>query len=396
MGMLHLEQLQADTRYLYRIEDENGPVWSEEDASFLTPPEKGMPVHFSFAAGSGANHWIEDRPGIWKAIAGDHPEFFLALGDTPYADGQMWFESQAWEAVRSSEIQPERAQIEAAFRRKAREAIPLAYEHFREAPGFFEMTRKSFWVETWDDHDTGINNGDRENPVIGIALDNLKAFTPNPAFGLDSAPGSFWQLSWGDIDFFLLDDQSYRTPTQEALKQPESATILGKIQLNWLLDGLRKSRGRFKFIVSGSPFNDNSRKDDSWTSYPVERQKIIDAIVSSRIDGVILISGDVHRSEIFSLPWLETSGGYPLYEIVASPLYQRARSCGPAVTGRRFCLGSADKDIVQLYARIEVDTSASDAGVLIQIRGLEKEVFFSRKILLSDLTWQPSDGDNPR
>jgi len=394
MGMLHIDKLEPDTRYRYRIEDRNGVIWTKEDASFLTPPKKGKPVHFSFAAGSGANHWIEDRPEVWKAIAEDHPDFFLALGDTPYADGQMWFESQAWKGIRHTQsdnssfgIHQERMDIETAFRRKARSAIPLAYEQFREAPGFSDMTRKSFWVATWDDHDTGIDNGDRENPVIGIALENLKAFTPNPSFGLEGTPGSFWQLSWGDVDFFLLDDQTYRTPTRDALKHPENATILGEIQLSWLLDHLRESRAQFKFIVSGSPFNDNSRKHDSWTSYPGERKKIVDAIISSKINGVILISGDVHRSEIFSLPWLEDSGGYPLYEVVASPLYQRARSCGPAIETRRFCIGSAENKITELYAWIEIDTSTPDAFALIQIRGLENEVFFSEKIRLSDLKW---------
>lgn len=396
MGKLHIKGLSPDTIYRYRLETKTGVVWSAENASFRTPPEAGEPTHLLFAAGSGANHWIDPQPKVWKAIAADQVDLFVALGDTPYADGQLWYETTAWEIARKADrkdkdLQSRSFRSEAAslLRRKAREAIPIAYEHFRECPGFSLMSSQSFWVATWDDHDTGINNGDLENPLQEIALENFKAFTPNPSFGLKEAPGAFWKLRWGDIDIFLLDDQSFRTPTVEALADASSATILGRKQLQWLMDGLKKSRATFKIIVSGSPFNNNSRKDDSWISYPRERKKLLDFIVAHGINGIVLLSGDVHRSEVFALPWLEEHGGYPLYEVVSSPLFQRARSCGQAVENRSFCSGSTDHGIRELYALFEADTTKKDPSLMFEIKGLEGEVLYSQTLHASQLRWSP-------
>lgn len=399
IGIFHLDGLSPDTRYRYRIEDQDGSIWSAQDASFRTPPEIGRATHVQFAGGSGANNWIEPNPGLWTAIARDQPDFFIALGDTPYADGQLWPEGDRWEAARrlKRKYSGEKAQKQLEesaknLQRRAQEAIPLAYEYFREGPGFSQMSRQSFWVATWDDHDTGINNGDRDNPLGEIALENFKRFTPNPSFGLPDAPGAFWKLSWGNVQLFLLDDQTFRTPTEESLQDPQNATILGKRQLQWLFKELRESKAVFKILVSGSPFNNSSRKTDSWVSYPKERRLLVDEIRRSHIDGVLLLSGDVHRSEIFRLPWLEEDGGYPLYEIVSSPLFQRARSCGAAVENRIFCSGSADHKVRQLYAWFDADTRPKDPVITFQIRGLEGEVLYSHSIHASQLSWKPKDG----
>ncbi len=395
MGIFHIEGLMADTRYCYRVEDENGPIWSDEETSFRTPPEIGAATHLRFAAGSGANTWLQPYPKVWKAIANDQPNFFLALGDTPYADGQLWLESQSWENAREDfRTHPgrtSRRNLENAatsFRQKAREAIPIAYEYFREAPGLGRLSSRSFWVATWDDHETGVNNGDREDPVWKIAIENFRRFTPNPSFGLPDAKGAFWVLHWGDVDVFLLDDQSYRTPTVEALKDPDHATILGKKQREWLIQGLKDSKAVFKIIVSGSPFNNNTRKDDSWVVYPKERKRILDVITRARIEGVLLLTGDVHRSEIFRLPWLEESGGYPLYEIVSSPLYQRSRNCGPTVKHRIFCSGSAEHQLRELYGYFDIDTRKKDPSITFEVRGLEEEVLYSQTLLASELSWK--------
>jgi len=398
MGIFHLEGLKAKTSYRYFVENPGGDIiWPEGDRDeneFKTPPEIGEPCRFSFSTGSGANSWIRPFPEVWESIAKERPDFFIALGDTPYADGMLWFESQEWEDARArderehSAVSREKRKAAAgAFLEKAREAIPMAYEYFREAPEFSRLFSSSFWIATWDDHDTGLNDGDREDPVLRLALETFKAFTPNPSFGLPEAPGSYWILHWGDVDFFLLDDQSFRTPGGEKSGDPKGATILGSAQMAWLVKNLRQSTATFKILVSGSPFNDSSRKSDAWGTYPGDRKKLIDTIVSSKIEGVILLSGDIHRSEVYSLPWLDASGGYPLVEVVSSPLYQRARACGPSVDGRVFCMGSSEGEILELFARFEIDTTGSDKKILIEVRSSAGEVYFSSTIRASDLRW---------
>lgn len=393
MATVVLEGLEPGKFYRYRVETADGTMWKRKDAVFRTPPEVGIPTRVIMAAGSGANHWARFKTGVWSAIADSGPDLFLALGDTPYADALLWREDHHWndareryETLPSEEGRQMLEDLGRQYRRRAADAIPLSYESFRETKNFDTMTRKSFWVATWDDHETGMDNGDRENPVLEQARDWFKAFTPNPSFGANGE-GVYWIQQWGDVDIILLDDQSFRTPTTTALAHPETATLLGSEQFDWLVDRLAGSKAVFKIIVNGSPFNDFSRKEDAWVSYPAERERLMDAIARHRVGGVVLLSGDVHRSELFRLPWLEERGGYGLYELVASPLFQRARACGDVVPYRQFCAGDPDKSILEFFAWIEADTTLDDPLLKLQVRDHRGEVLLDRGIKASQLQW---------
>jgi alkaline phosphatase D len=98
----------------------------------------------------------------------------------------------------------------------------------------------------------------------------------------------------GDVEFFLLDG---RYPARKSQK-----TMLGTIQFKWLCKGLRNSKSRYKVLVSGTQFG--RIKDDGWAGkyYLGERKKLFSFIFENDISGVIGISGDVHRSDIYRLP----------------------------------------------------------------------------------------------
>ncbi len=399
MATVVLEGLKPGLRYRYQVETPDGTMWEAEDAVFRTPPEVGAPTRVVMAAGSGAKHWARFRTGIWSAIADCSPDLFLGLGDTPYADGLLWREDDLWDEAReaydaspSEEGRRLLEELGEQYRRRAPEAMALSYESFRETPDFEKMSQSCFWVGTWDDHDTGMDNGDRDNPVLDLALEVFKAFTPNPSFGEDGE-GVYWAQQWGHIDIILLDDQTWRTPTTEALARPETATMLGESQFSWLVDRLAGSEAVFKIVVSGSPFNDHSRKSDAWVSYPVERVRLMDAIAQHQVGGVILLSGDVHRSELFRLPWLEDRGGYALYELVASPLFQRGRACGDGVPYRQFCAGDPDKSILEFFAWIEADTTLDDPRLTLQVRDHRGEVLLDRGLRASELRWSTVSGE---
>ena len=397
MGTLRLEGLRPGTTYRYWVEAEGLPPAAGEGFTFTTPPPDGSPVRLTFAAGSGASDRRVTRPRVWAAIAQAHPELVVALGDTPYADTLLWSEGRAWKwARRELEEHPSdaaRRRLDGATARfvsKAPEALAMAYEVLREARGFSTMARGTFWVATWDDHETGINNGDLTNPVNAIALEAFRRFTPNPSFGLPGAPGTFWMQPWGDVEIYLLDDQSFRTPTREARTDPEHATILGKAQFDWLVQRLAASKATFKILVSGSPFNDFPRKTDAWVEYPVERARLMDAIARHRVGGVVLLSGDIHRSELHRLPWLEERGGYPLWEFIPSPLYQKGRRCGEAVAHREFCLGATSGEILQYFGLVRVDTTLEDPELVLELRDVENNVLLHRVLRASELRFPGS------
>jgi len=65
-------------------------------------------------------------------------------------------------------------------------------------------------------------------------------------------------------------------------------------QKTWLLNGLRRSNAKWKFITSGVNFNPTCKPADSWGGFTTEQQEIVDFVNDNNISGVIIISGDLH------------------------------------------------------------------------------------------------------
>jgi hypothetical protein len=70
---------------------------------------------------------------------------------------------------------------------------------------------------------------------------------------------------------------------------------------------------------------------DSWASFPESRDRLFADLEARGIGGVVLVSGDIHHSEIRRWP---RPSSYDLYEIVSSPLAQYSRDAHP---GRDVC-----------------------------------------------------------
>ena len=78
--------------------------------------------------------------------------------------------------------------------------------------------------------------------------------------------------------------------------------MLGNTQYEWLCRGLKESTSQYKILVSGTPFA--RIKDDCWGGRfcKSERDSLFNYIYRNHISGVIGISGDVHRCDIFRIP----------------------------------------------------------------------------------------------
>ena len=113
-------------------------------------------------------------------------------------------------------------------------------------------------------------------------------------------PGVFGAFSWGDADFFLLDDRYHRSP-DDARETPDK-TLLGPRQLAWLLDALTSSHATFKVVVGGGQFLNQYTFFETYAWYPRERERLLAAIGERRIGGVLFLSGDRHHSELLRLP----------------------------------------------------------------------------------------------
>jgi alkaline phosphatase D len=173
------------------------------------------------------------------------------------------------------------------------------------------------------------------------ALEIFKSYWANPVYGLEGAPGVFFQFTWADVDFFMLDDSYYRTP-DDAPETPDK-TMFGKTQLRWLKDALFASRAPFKIIANGSQMLNPQPGGEAFSKFKQEQAEFLGWMKSAKINGVLFLSGDVHRSELMRL---NDPNFYPLYDYSSSPLtagpYTPARAAanpalveGTLVTGKR-------------------------------------------------------------
>lgn len=212
-------------------------------------------------------------------------------------------------------------------------------------------------ASTWDDHDFLGNNTDGECAGRELALQAVQEYWPNPSFGLEAAPGTYYRHRMGAAELFVLDCRSYRprlanadgTDRDEGRRCTNSGEtltdtaggLLGTPQYEWLVDSLGESEAPFKLIACGSLMTSNGI--DSWNSFPDQRDALYSSIHEANVDGVVFLSGDIHRSQVRVAP---REDGYDFYEFVSSPLAQYSR----AVDTRSECtLGGTTNGAEVLY-----------------------------------------------
>jgi alkaline phosphatase D len=256
------------------------------------------PPEFTVALGSCfyVNEESDDRPGkgygsdyeIMTALHQKRPDMMVWLGDNTYLRDPDW---------------------------NTREGIFHRYTHTRSLPELQALLASTHHYATWDDHDYGPNDADRSFWNKAQTLDAFKLFWGNPVFGAADLNGVTSQVAWNDVEFFLLDDRTNRAPNN---RKTGERTIIGKAQMDWLIDALATSRATFKIIGIGGQFLNTLKRNESYSNIaPDERQAIIDAITAEGIRGVFFITGDVHYTELSKL---ERKNTYPLYDLTCSSL----------------------------------------------------------------------------
>lgn len=278
--------LKPFTEYIANFSDENGPVGRRENR-FRTSPALGQKERFSVAFGGGARY-NPPKERIWKTVANRNPHAFLFLGDNLYQD------------------KPTHRNLQRVY-----------YYRRQMRPEFIELSATTACYAIWDDHDFGANDvsGGIEPFKPAWKLPVWKVFKenwPNPYFGGgEKQPGCWFDFSIGDVDFFMTDGRYYR--------DFKKGTMLGPVQKQWLKEKLSNSKATFKVIASGTLWTETADKGgkDSWWGVPEEREEIFSLIDEKNIGGVILLSADRHRTDVYKIKRLN---GYDLYEFETSKL----------------------------------------------------------------------------
>ena len=256
------------------------------------------PPNFKVALGSCVyiNETEYDRPGrpygseyeIFGAIDDQRPDLMLWLGDNTYLREVDWW---------------------------TRTGIMHRHTHTRSTAEMQPLLAHTAHYAIWDDHDYGPNNSDRSWINKEVAKEVFDMFWANPGSGLPGQGGITTMFRYNDVDVFLLDNRSFRTPNDQKVGD---RTVLGEAQLEWIIESLIFSNARFKLVcIGGQVLNSVERFENYINLAPAERDYLLRRIDQEDIKNVIFLTGDRHHSELSAL---ELPGGNMVYDLTASSL----------------------------------------------------------------------------
>lgn len=291
-----ITDLEPNTKYEYELLINDKIIERPYDLFFQTQKLwqwRTSPPDFKFVVGSCVYVSEEqyDRPGtpyggqykIFSSIVETKPEFMIWLGDNTYYREVDW---------------------------DSRSGIYYRNTHTRSVKELQPLLGSVHHYAIWDDHDYGPNDSDRSFHNKDITKEAFKDFWYNPNYGVGNTEGITGFHSWNDCDFFMLDNRWYRSPEEK------EGQIIGKAQIDWLIDALRFSRASFKFICIGGQFVSNLAEFENHANFETERTYLLEQIRKYKIQNVIFLNGDRHHSEISKM----LNGDQIIYEITSSPL----------------------------------------------------------------------------
>ena len=296
------DSLDAGTVYEYQVIVGRQAVPTAEPLRFQTQrlwEYRTDPPTVTFALGSCfyANEPAYDRPGrpyggtdsIFLAIDSLRPEFMLWLGDNVY--------------LRPGDFD-------------ARSGVLHRYSHARATPELQPLLRHAHHYAIWDDHDYGPNDSDRSYVHKDWTREAFALFWANPPTAHPGlAPGIGTSFRYGDIEFFLLDDRTFRAPN--ACRTCDPKPLLGPGQVDWLIEALVGSSASWKFVAVGNQFlNDAPVWENFSANHAAERDTILARIAGEGLGGVVFLTGDRHHTELSRL----RLDSLEVYDFTVSPL----------------------------------------------------------------------------
>jgi alkaline phosphatase D len=357
-AIIQVGGLEPSTKYSYSILVDGIQVF--HNGVFETSLEKGAPVQFKVGFGGGAGYtpWFER---MWDTLAAQSFNAFLLLGDNVYID------------------YPEipKAQKYCYYRRQSR-------------PEFRRFTQNVPVFAIWDDHDFTVNDGEG-GPEIDVpswkrpVWETFKNQWANPFYGGgEEHPGCWFDFAIGDVDFFMLDCRYYRENPQEY----DEPSMLGDYQKAWLKEQLKSSNATFKVIASSVPWAKNTKpgSDDTWDGFPQERDEIFSYIAENKIEGVLLISADRHRSDAWKV---DMAGAYGTYEFMSSRLtniHTHNLMQGSLFGYNKKCS----------FGTLEFDTTLDDPKVTYFIKNIDNEEIHKMTVFKSQLDFNKDKVVNKR
>lgn len=343
--------LKPGTEYFYAIRIGEGDWNANERQKFRTFGTSGESSRFTIAFGGGAGY-VPHNERMWDTISACHPDAILLLGDNVYIDD------------------PESVAMQ-----------QYTYQRRQSRPEWRSLTARVPVFTIWDDHDFSTNDS-WGGPDVSVPFWKKDWVFPvfrqnwaNPGYaGGDEQPGCWYSFSIGDVDFIMLDCRYYRTDPR---RKPRS--MLGPVQKAWVEQQLKQSTARIKVICSSVPWDFRTKGDsmDTWNGYKKEHESLLSFIEESRIEGVLLVSADRHRSDAWKI---ERPNGYGFYEFNSSRLTNQHVHPTMEKKGAIFSYNR-----LQSFGLISFDTTCDDPTIQYEVVNIDGERPHSLTVRLSEL-----------
>ncbi|MDG2388751.1 MAG: alkaline phosphatase D family protein [Planctomycetaceae bacterium] len=323
----------------------------------------GLPSRIAFGS---CSKQFKPQP-ILNEVVDKKPDLFIYLGDNIYAD------TYDMKVLRDK------------------------YQELGSKPEFQALREKVTVLSVWDDHDYGANDAGNEYPKKvesrEIFFDFWQVPKNSPRRTHPGIYGSHEFAANGKrLQIILLDTRYFRDSLKRRDKnqsadlswkndyQPDpdpQKTLLGAEQWKWLEQEFRKPAD-LRIVCSSIQFGHSYNGWESWTNLPNEQQRMFDLIKSTKANGVVFISGDVHWAEINKR---QPKGHYPIYDITASGLTEEWHNVEPST----FRVGEAYRD--NHFGMFEIDWMANKPSVTFNIIGLDGTIKRQHATTLDALTF---------
>lgn len=255
---------------------------------------------------------------IFRTIADSKPDLYLSLGDAIYADYDLK-KHKPYDVTR--------------------ESLQREWQVLADSPDWQYLSSRVAMMATWDNHDYGHYQAGEDFLLKEISKEIFLDFFGEPENSARRQRDGIYDAKiFGPegrrVQIILLDTRSFKTLPKLA-QRPEgekgslgkfapntdvTASVLGETQWQWLENQLRQP-AQLRLIVSSTQVIADEKGMDEWGNYPLERQKLFNVITKTGANGVLLLSGNVHFTEVSKL----RTGKSELVDFTASGLTHAIR-----------------------------------------------------------------------
>lgn len=297
----------------------------------------------------------EKKQSMWKYICRNQPDLWVWLGDNIYGDTEDMG------------------------------LMASKYKKQKSAPGYRLLQSMTGILGIWDDHDYGVNDGDKNFPRK-IESKNLMLDFLDVPFDAEvrKREGAYQSYTFGEegrkVKIILLDARYFRdelvkdTISNQRYFPNRSGDILGEVQWQWLEKELTNSDAQLHLIGSGIQILPEEHFYEKWANFPKARTRFLDLLVKTGVQNAMLITGDRHIAEVSRIQLQNLD--YVLYEVTASGLTHTWTKWTNEPNKWRKGEMIAKKN----FGLLKIDWSSKQPIVKVEVRGDDNDLYLEETI----------------